>query len=137
MGTRLSALCTSRPPDRIPPGNPAVVGLLAERYRYRRDGRTDAAGVDDGKCETGGPPRHLAGPLDCRTFVAAAGNNAAAAVLDRCGAARNRGAFDGARRTLAADGRYVFRRLGSIRSRARSGTRPARRRRALAGFRDG
>src|SRR5580704_19578732 len=127
MGTRLSARCISRPPDRIPPRNPALVGLLAERYRYRRDGRTDAAGVDDGKRETGGPPRHLAGPVDWRTFVAAAGNNAAAAVLDRCGAARRRGAFDGARRMLAADRWQEFRRMGSIRSRARSGGRPARR----------
>ena len=72
MGARLSALCLSRPADRIPPGNAALVGPLAEGHRYRRDGRTYAAGVDDGQCETGGPPRHLAGPVDCRTFVATA-----------------------------------------------------------------
>ena len=36
--------------------------------------------------------------------MAAAGNKAAAAVLDRCGAARRRGAFNGSRRMLAADG---------------------------------
>ena len=95
--------------------------------RYRRDGRTHAAGVDDGKRETGGPPRHIAGPVDCRTFVAAAGKNAAAAVLDRCGVARCRGTFDGSCRVLAADGRQVCRRLGSLRTWARSGTRPARR----------
>src|SRR5271168_4008369 len=97
MGTRLSALCASRTPDRIPPGNPALVGSLAEGRRYGRDGRTDAACLDDGKREAGEPPRHLAGPVDCRTFVAAARNNAAAAVLDRCGAARRRGAFDRSR----------------------------------------
>src|SRR4029077_19490225 len=118
------------------PGNPAVVGLLVERYRYRRDGRTHAAGVDDGKRETGEPPRHLAGPVDCRTLVAAAGNKAAATVLDRRGPARSSGTFDGSRRMLAADGRQVFRRLGAIRPWARSGPRPAGRRRAIPGFRD-
>ena len=46
------------------------------------------------------------------------------------------GTFDGSRRVLAADGRQVCRQLGSIRSWARSGRRPARRRHALAGFRD-
>src|SRR5580704_17972345 len=108
MGPRLSALCTARTADRIPPGSPALVGLLAERSRYRRDGRTDAAGVDDGKRETGGPPRHAARPVDRRTVVAAAGKNAAAAVLDRCGAARSRGSFDGAHRVLAADAWQAF-----------------------------
>ena len=49
------------------------------------------------------PPRHIAGPVDCRSFVATARNNAAAAVLDRCGAAGSRGTFDGSRRMLAAD----------------------------------
>ena len=38
VGARLSALCTSRPPDRIPARDPALVGLLAEGHRYRRDG---------------------------------------------------------------------------------------------------
>ena len=60
----------------------------------------------------------------------------AAAVLDRCRAARRRGAVDGARRMLGADGWYVFRRMGSVRSWTRSGTRPARRRRPLCGLRD-
>src|SRR5580698_6043029 len=127
MGPRLSALCTARTPDRIPPGNPALVGSLAERSRYRRDGRTHAARVDDGKRETGGPPRHAAGPVGRRTFVSAAGNKAAAAVLDRRGAARRRGAFGGPRRMLAADGWHVLGRLGSIRPWARSSPRPARR----------
>src|ERR1700689_5447449 len=43
VGTRLSALCFSRAADRIPPGNAALVGLLAQGHRYRRDGRTDVA----------------------------------------------------------------------------------------------
>jgi len=38
VGARLSALCISRTPDRIPPGNPAMVGSLAQGHRYRRDG---------------------------------------------------------------------------------------------------
>ena len=83
MGTRLSALCASRAPDWIPPRNPALVGLLAEGHRYGGDGWTYAACVDDGKRETGDPPRDVAGPVDCRTFVATARNNAAATVLDR------------------------------------------------------
>ena len=44
------------------------------------------------------------------------------------------GNFGGSRRMLAADGWHVLRRVGSIRSWARSGTRPARRRRSLAWF---
>ena len=65
--------------------------------------------------------RHSAGPVDRRAFLATASNNAPALVLDRCGAARNRGTFDGSRRMLAADGWHLFRRVGSIRSWARSG----------------
>ena len=63
MGARLSAFCPARTPDRISPGNSALVGSLAEGDRHRRHGRTDAAGVDDGECETGHAPRHAAGSL--------------------------------------------------------------------------
>src|SRR5215831_7822785 len=38
MGARLSAFCASRPADRLPAGDAAVVGLLAQGHRYRRDG---------------------------------------------------------------------------------------------------
>src|SRR5580700_4687174 len=38
MGTRLSALCPPGTPDWIPPGNPALVGSLAQGHRYGRDG---------------------------------------------------------------------------------------------------
>src|SRR6516165_10841409 len=103
MGTFLSTFCASRSPDRIPPGNPALVGSLAEGHRYGRDGRTDAACVDDGKRETGDAPRHIAGPVGCRAFVAVAGYNTAAAVFDRSGPARTRDAFDGSHRMLATD----------------------------------
>jgi len=37
--------------------------------------------VDDGKRKTGGPPRQIAGPVDCRTFVATARHNAATLFL--------------------------------------------------------
>ena len=83
MGTRVPAFCASWAPDRIPPRNPALVGSLAKGRRYGSDGRTSAACVDDGKRETGEPPRHFAGPVDRRAFVATAGNNVPAPVLDR------------------------------------------------------
>src|SRR5262249_24523065 len=83
VGAQLSALFTSRPADRVPARNPALVGLLAERHRYRGNGRTDAAGLDDGQRETCLAPRCVAGPVGCRAFVAIAGNNTAAAVSDR------------------------------------------------------
>src|SRR5215510_5014775 len=82
VGTRLSAFCTSRPADRVPAGNAALVGLLAEGHRYWRDGRTHPACLDGGKRETCVAPRHVAGPVDCRAFVAITGNNPPAAVLD-------------------------------------------------------
>ena len=38
VGPRLSAFRASRPADRLPARDAALVGLLAEGYRYRRDG---------------------------------------------------------------------------------------------------
>ena len=38
VGTRLSAFRASRPADRLPAGDAALVGSLAEGHRYRRDG---------------------------------------------------------------------------------------------------
>ena len=38
----------ARPGDRVPPGGAALVGLLAQRRRYGRDGRADAARLDAG-----------------------------------------------------------------------------------------
>src|SRR6516164_1366464 len=136
MGTRLSAFCTSWPADRIPPGNLALVGSLAEGRRYGRDGRTYAACVDDGKCEAGDSPRDVAGPLDCRAFVATANCNTPAAVPNRSGTTRDKRVFDGSGRLFTADAWQVFGGVGSIRSRTRSGRRPTRGRRPLADFRD-
>jgi predicted acyl esterase len=59
--------------------------------------------MDDGKCETGDPPRDVAGPLDCRAFVATANDNTPAAVLNRRGTSRDKRVFDGSGRVFAAD----------------------------------
>ncbi len=82
-GTRLSAFCPSRPADRVPAGNAALVGLLAEGRRYRGDGRTDPARVDDGERETCVASHGVAWPVDCGTCVAVTGNSTPAAVFDR------------------------------------------------------
>src|SRR5947207_3133960 len=103
MGARLSALCASRPPDWIPPGNPALVGSLAEGRRYGRDGGTHAACMDDGKRETGDPPRDVARPLDCRAVVATANSNTPATVSNRRGTSRDKRVFDGSGRVFTAD----------------------------------
>ena len=108
VGTRLSAFRVSRPPDRLPPGNFALVGSLAEGHRYRRDGRTDAAGMDDGQCETGEPPCGIARPVGWRAGVATADNNGPAVVPDGHGTSRdNRGPLTARARVFAADGRQV------------------------------
>src|SRR5262249_59247529 len=82
VGTRVSALCASRPADRLPARDTALVGLLAEGHRYRRHGRAHAARLDDRKRKACATPRGLAGPVDRRTVLAATGNNILAAVLD-------------------------------------------------------
>jgi hypothetical protein len=38
VGTRVSAFCASWPADRLPARDAALVGLLAQGHRYRRDG---------------------------------------------------------------------------------------------------
>src|SRR5262245_38529882 len=93
VGAWLSAFCASRPADRVPAGNAALVGLLAEGGRHRRDGPTHAARLDDGKRETCVASPGVAGPVGCGTCVAIDRSNAPAAVLDRRGAARRRGAL--------------------------------------------
>src|SRR5919108_578030 len=82
VGTRLSALCTSRPADRLPARDAALVGLLAQGHRYRRDGRAHAARMDDGQRETRVPARDVAGALGCGGFMAIAGDNAPTFVSD-------------------------------------------------------
>src|SRR5262249_54185617 len=82
VGPRLSALCSARPADGVPAGDAAVVGLLAEGDRSRRDGRADAARLDDGQREACVAPRGVAGPVGWRARVAITRNNTAAAVLD-------------------------------------------------------
>src|SRR3954447_19171254 len=83
VGTRLSALCASGPPDRIPAGDAAVVGPLAQGHRYRRDGRAYAARLDDREREACVPPRGLAGTVDRRIVVAAERAGTLSSVLDR------------------------------------------------------
>src|SRR5215468_287764 len=105
MGTWLSAFCASRPADRLPAGDAAVVGLLAQGHRYRRDGSAHAARVDDGKRQACLASRNLAGPLDCRIFMAAAGNRTSTSVLDRRGAAKRSGTLQRSFTVLVADRR--------------------------------
>ena len=44
---------TARPADRLPAGDAALVGPLAEGHRHRHDGRADAARLDDGQRQAG------------------------------------------------------------------------------------
>ena len=86
MGTRLSAhFAFSRTPDRIPPGNAALVGLLA--FKCVATGVMDEPMLRAWMTESVKPAAHhdtLPGPVGRGTlFVAATRNNAAAAVLDR------------------------------------------------------
>src|SRR5215472_9537694 len=60
MGARVSAFCPSRPADRLPAGDAAVVGLLAQGHRYWRDGRAHVARVDDGQRQACLPSRNVA-----------------------------------------------------------------------------
>ena len=80
--TCLSAFCTSRPADRLPAGNAALVGPLAEGQGYRRDGRADAPRLDDGQRQTRCLSRGIAGPLGRGSLMAVPGDNTPAAVLD-------------------------------------------------------
>src|SRR5262249_1295153 len=65
LGAWLSAFCASRPADRLPARDAAVVGLLAQRHRYWRDGRAHAARLDDGQRKTCVPSQGIAGPVGC------------------------------------------------------------------------
>ena len=132
LGACLSALCAPRPADRIPARDAALVGLLAQGHRYRCNGRAHAARMDDGQRETRVPARDVAGPLGRGAFMATAGNNAPTFVLDRPGPARRSGNLYSSRGVLAADGRQLRRRVGSVRPRTRSSRRSRGRRRALA-----
>ena len=51
-------------PDRVPAGDTALVGPLAQGHRYRRDGRADAARLDDREREACALQRDIAGTVD-------------------------------------------------------------------------
>ena len=83
LGACLSALRVARPADRLPAGDAALVGSLAEGHRHRRHGRADAARLDDGQRDARTVSRDTAGALGRRAVVATAERDAAAAVPDR------------------------------------------------------
>ena len=61
------------PADRLPAGDAALVGPLAEGPRHRRHGRADAARLDDRQRAARDASRDAARPLGGRAVVAAAG----------------------------------------------------------------
>ena len=125
------------PADRLPAGDAALVGPLAE-------GPATPASMDEPMLRAWMTDSHAARrasrdaarPLGGRAVLAAAERRAAAPVPDRCGAAGRAGAARRAQVLLAADGRPARRRMVPVRPRQRPGGRPARGRRALAAVRD-
>ena len=111
VAPRLPARRHARPGDRVPPGGAALVGLLAQGRRDRRDGRADAARVDAGVRAARAVDGRGAGALGgggrvavsaARAPDAAAGRGRGAA---RCGGRRRAGRGGGGRarrRTAAA-----------------------------------
>src|SRR5215469_11312555 len=92
LGTCLSALCASGSPDRLPARDAAMVGLLAQGHRHRRDGRAYAARLDDRERRARALSRGAAGPLDRRKSLATGGSGTLSPVPDRGWAARRRNA---------------------------------------------
>src|SRR5262249_1892019 len=117
MGPCLSAFCASGTANRVPARGAALVGLLAQRRRHWRDGRTDAASLDDRKREARAAPRPPAGAVGGRAFVAVTRNQTVAIVLDRRRTTRGERIFDPSRGVLATNGWEMCGRLGSFRSR--------------------
>ena len=106
MGACLSAFRAPGPADRLPPGDAALVGPLAQGHRHRRDGRADAARLDDGERAAGDAPRAPCRGAGSRNLRGRQpDNNAAAAVPDRRRLREAQRAVDAARRVFAADGR--------------------------------
>ena len=74
VGACLSAFRAARPADRLPAGDAALVGSLAEGHRHRRDGRAHAARLDDGQREARDRiTRRLPGRWVAEAVLAAAG----------------------------------------------------------------
>ena len=72
VGARLSAFRQARPADRLPAGDAALVGPLAEGQADRRHGRADAARLDDREPSARSASRDAAGTLGGRARLAAA-----------------------------------------------------------------